>query len=176
MAFVPLLALLLQSSILHTNAHPAFTYRVPDPFVEFPEGTAASQDIINCWKEVIPSFGARAPIVLCIKRMGGVLARDTIVAAELPEGSERRTFKWGAFTLQGVRAEEEREGGKAFVLVAEVPLRTEAIQVVYAGPANREDYGEVLMQYTLNTLSGQSNWLTREQRAERMGKAIGTWF
>ena len=63
-----------------------------------------------------------------------------------------------------------------FVLVAQVPLRPEAVQLSVAGPADQETRGQAILEATLASLEGETNWLTSTERAGRLGTAAGWWI
>jgi hypothetical protein len=68
-----------------------------------------------------------------------------------------------------------QEGEQLFSLIAQVPLRSEAIQIVTSGPLVNEADGRAALNAALASLEGESNWLTSEERAGRLGKAVGAW-
>ena len=168
-----LLAMLLQAQ--GSNAELGYHLTVPEGFVEFPEGKASNPDLVDCWSEDEPVSSGGA-LVLCVQRLHGVLGRDPMRADELPAGAHFTNLRWQEFELQGVKAAVERDEGPAFTLVAQVPLKPEAVQLLLAGPADQAERGDTLLQATLASLHGQSNWLTRAERSERIGKSIGIWI
>lgn len=168
-----LLAFLLQTQASNTTLGYQFT--VPEGFVEFPEGRASNPDLVECWAEDEPA-SQQGAIILCVQRLHGVIGREPMRADELPVGARLTTLRWREFDLQGVRAQVERDEGPAFSLVAQVPLKPEAIQLLVAGPADQVERGDTLLKATLASLHGQSNWLTSAERSERIGKSVGIWI
>jgi hypothetical protein len=168
-----LLAFLLQAQASDSTLGYQFT--VPEGFVSFPEGRESNPDLVECWSEETPA-SAQGAMVLCVQRLHGVLGRDAMRQDELPVGARFTPLRWHEFELQGVRAQVERDEGPSFTLVAQVPLKPEAVQLLLAGPADQAERGDTLMKATLASLRGQSNWLTSAERSERIGKSIGIWI
>jgi hypothetical protein len=69
------------------------------------------------------------------------------------------------------RAPEEVNGVPTVTLNAQVPLKPEAIQVGVVGPAAQEEELRGTLRSVLASLDGETNWLTRRERAERFGQA-----
>ena len=157
------------------NAELGYRLTVPDGFVPFPEGKASNADLVDCWTEATPVSQTGA-LVFCVQRMHGVLPREAIKAGELPPQAVVTLFKWKGFDLQGIRTGALQDHQRVFTLVTQVPLRKEAIHLMYAGPSDQEARAKKLMQSTLGSLEGDSNWLTSTQRAERLGNAAGAWI
>lgn len=145
----------------------------PPPGVqEFPEGLS-QKDVVACWTEATPVSDAGA-IVLCVQRMRGTLPREAMKQSEVPAPTQVVTYKWKGFDINGLRTLTEQNGRSVFVLVAQVPLRREAVQLFSGGPADQETRGQEIMMATLATLEGETNWLTAAQRSERLGRGVGT--
>jgi hypothetical protein len=155
------------------NAELGYTITVPDGFVDHPDGMTGSPDLVSCWIEETPAADAGA-VVLCVQRLRGTLGRERMTQADLPEpGMQLANFKWKEFDIQGARAVTEQEDGRVVALVAAVPLKPEAIQLLVAAPESETARAEALMSSTLATLQGESNWLTSTQRAELAGEVFG---
>ena len=165
-----LLAFLLQTQA--SNASLGYRFTVPEGFSAFPEGAAGNPDIVECWAEDEP-VSAQGGLVICVQRLRGVIGREPMRPDEMPVGAQLTSMKWREFELQGVRAQVERDEGPSFTLVAQVPLKPEAIQILLAGPADQVERGDTLLKTTLASLQGQSNWLTHAERMESIGNSIG---
>lgn len=168
-----LLAFLLQTQA--SNGTLGYQFTVPEGFVAFPEGLASNPDLVECWAEGEPA-SQQGAVILCVQRLHGVIGREPMKPDELPVGARLTTLRWHEFELQGVQAQVERDEGPAFTLVAQVPLKPEAVQLLLAGPADQAERGDTLMKATLASLQGQSNWLTSAERSERIGKSVGIWI
>ena len=173
MHLLSILALLSQTQA--TNAELGYRFALPSGFTAFPEARA-QKDMVDCWSEATP-VSAHGAMILCVQRMHGVLPREAMRQQDLPPSTQLVTFKWKEFDLQALRSLVSPQGGEqAFVLVAQVPLRREAVQLFLSGPADQEARGQTLMTATLASLEGESNWLTSTERAGRLGTAAGWWI
>ena len=170
---LPALMLLLQTQA--TNAELGYRFALPSGFTAFPEARSQT-DMVDCWSEATP-VSAHGAMILCVQRMHGVLPREAMRPQDLPATTQLVSFKWKEFDLQGLRSLVSPQGGEqAFVLVAQVPLRREAVQLFLSGPADQEARGQALLSETLASLEGESNWLTSTERAGRLGTAAGWWI
>jgi len=80
-----------------------------------------------------------------------------------------------SFDVSGFTTQTSQAGKPVFVLVAQVPLRPEAVQLSVAGPADQQTRGQTIMEATLASLEGETNWLTSSERAGRLGTAAAWW-
>ena len=171
--FLSVLVLLSQAQA--TNAELGYRFALPSGFTAFPEARS-QKDMVDCWSEATP-VSAHGAMILCVQRMHGVLPREAMRQQELPATTQLVSFKWKEFDLQGLRSLVSPQGGEqAFVLVAQVPLRREAVQLFLSGPVDQEARGQTLLTETLASLEGESNWLTSTERAGRLGTAAGWWI
>jgi hypothetical protein len=169
---VAALALLLQTQAKSDELGYRFT--LPSGFAAFPEGRA-QKDIVDCWSEATPA-SARGAMILCVQRMHGVLPREAMRPEDVPATTQLVSYQWKEFDLQGLRSRAVQGGESVFVLVTQVPLRREAVQLFFSGPADQEARGQSLMTETLASLEGESNWLSASERAGRLGTAAGWWI
>lgn len=167
----PIVASLLLLVQAVANAELGYRLTVPEGFVAFPEGRS-QRDVVDCWTEDVPASPGGA-LVLCVQRMHGTLGRERMTSEGIPPGTQLRTFQWHGFEIEGVRTDTAQEGNPVVVLAAQVPLRGEAVQLILGGPADQAERAEALMTATLASLEGETNWLTSEQRAERLGNIVG---
>jgi len=154
------------------NDELGYTLTPPPGFQEFPEGLS-QKDVVGCWTEATPA-SADGAIVLCIQRMRGTLPREAMRQADVPAPTQVVSYKWKGFDINGLRTLTEQNGRPVFVLVAQVPLRREAVQLFAGGPADQETRAQEIMMATLATFEGETNWLTSAQRSERLGRGVGT--
>ena len=54
--------------------------------------------------------------------------------------------------------------------------KKEAVQLSVAGPADQEGRGHAIMEATLASLEGETNWLTSAERSGRLGTIAGWWI
>src|SRR2546423_10769069 len=76
----------------------------------------------------------------------------------------------------GLKTLTTQAGQPVFVLVAQVPLRKEAVQLSVAGPADQAGRGQSILEATLASLEGETNWLTSAERSGRLGTIAGWWI
>jgi hypothetical protein len=158
------------------DAQLGFTLTLPDGFVDFPRGRGTPDTV---W-----SFARGDPAgddfaIVGVERMHGTIGREPLPASALPRvggvAFEARREKWKSFEIDVIAGRAEQEGVRLFVLVAQVPLKREAVQLKLAGPAAKEAELGALMRTLLARLDGPSNWLTDGERAESAVKA-GFWL
>src|SRR2546425_5500734 len=136
-----------------TNAELGYKLTLPEGFTDFPAGRS-QKDVVDCWTEATP-LSANGAIVLCVQRMRGTLPREGMRQQDVPAPTEVVTFKWKGFDINGLRTLTSQDGKRVFVLVAQVPLRREAVQLFAGGPADQAARGQAGMTATL---PGGTNW------------------
>ena len=156
------------------NAELGYTLALPEGFTEFPDGRA-QKDVVDAWSEATPA-SANGGLVLLVARMHGVLPREAMRQEDVPANTQVVSFKWKGFDVSGLKTLTTQAGQPVFVLVAQVPLRKEAVQLSIAGPADQAGRGQAILEATLASLEGETNWLTSTERAGRLGTAAGWWI
>ena len=156
------------------NAELGYSLTLPEGFTEFPEARS-QKDVVDSWSEAAP-VSANGALVFLVVRMHGILPREAMRQEDVPANTQVVSFKWKGFDVSGLRTQASQEGKPVFVLVAQVPLRPEAVQLSVAGPADQETRGQAIMEATLASLEGETNWLTSTERAGRLGTAAGWWI
>jgi len=175
---MPVLAQLLLGALLQlpvSSDSLGFRFTVPPGFVEYPEGRGTNTKIVDCWAEEGADSTA-ATLVLCVSRLGLTMGTDTLEAKDLPPNARRLHYTWREFDLQGFAVPLTRADGELIALSVQVPLRREAMQLTLAGPPSEEARADSIMRVTLASFEGESNWLTRGQRAEKLGEVVGYWL
>src|SRR5438309_926358 len=138
-----------------------------------PGGEARAQkDVVDAWSETAPA-SANGALVLLVARMHGVLPREAMRQEDVPANTQVVSFKWKGFDVGGLKTLTTQAGQPVFVLVAQVPLRKEAVQLSVAGPADQAGRGQAILEATLASLEGETNWLTSAERSGRLGRAAG---
>src|SRR6266550_2546982 len=125
------------------------------------------------WKQACKDDPA---LVLLVARMHGVLPREAMRQEDVPANTQVVSFKWKGFDVSGLKTLTTQAGQPVFVLVAQVPLRKEAVQLSVAGPADQAGRGQAILEATLASLEGETNWLTSAERSGRLGRAAGVWI
>jgi hypothetical protein len=156
------------------NAELGYTLTLPQGFTEFPEARS-QKDVVDAWSEATPT-SPNGTVVILVARMHGVLPREAMRQEDVPANTQVVSFKWKSFEVSGVKTQTSQAGKPVFVLVAQVPLRKEAVQLSVAGPADQQARGQAIMEATLASLEGETNWLTASERAGRLGTAAGWWI
>ena len=156
------------------NAELGYSLTLPEGFTDFPEARS-QKDVVDSWSEAAP-VSANGALVFLVVRMHGILPREAMRQEDVPANTQVVNFKWKGFDVSGLRTQASQEGKPVFVLVAQVPLRPEAVQLSVAGPADQETRGQAIMEATLASLEGETNWLTSTERAGRLGTAAGWWI
>ena len=156
------------------NAELGYSLTLPEGFTDFPEARS-QKDVVDSWSEATP-VSANGALVLLVVRMHGVLPREAMRQEDVPANTQVLSFKWKGFEVSGLRTQASQAGKPVFVLVAQVPLRPEAVQLSVAGPADQETRGQAILEATLASLEGETNWLTSTERAGRLGTAAGWWI
>src|SRR5437879_12899458 len=179
MRVIPCLMLLLLASASAVqsqvrNAELGYSLALPEGFTEFPEARA-QKDVVDAWSETAP-VSANGALVFLVVRMHGILPREAMRQEDVPANTQVVSFKWKGFDVSGLRTQTSQEGKPVFVLVAQVPLRPEAVQLSVAGPPDQETRGQAIMEATLASLEGETNWLTSTERAGRLGNIAGWWI
>lgn len=154
----------------YSNPELGFAMRLPDGFYAQGEDLLASPKVLACFVKPGDGTGwAR----LCAERMDGSLPRDRLAKDELPAGATEMTFSWKGFDLQGISVPGEAEGQPVTTMVTLVPLRKSAVRLVATGPRANAAETQAALVSTLATLEGETNWLSRTERAGKAGESVG---
>ena len=156
------------------NAELGYSLTLPQGFTDFPEARA-QKDVVDAWTEATP-VSANGAMVLLVARMHGALPHEAMRQEDAPANTQVVSFKWKGFDVGGLKTQASQEGKPVFVLLAQVPLRREAVQLSVAGPVDQAARGQAIMEATLASLEGETNWLSSTERAGRLGRAAGVWI
>ena len=156
------------------NAELGYSLTLPEGFTDFPEARS-QKDVVDAWTEATP-VSRNGALVLLVARMHGTLPREAMRQEDVPANTQVVSFKWKGFDVGGLKTQTSQAGEPVFVLVAQVPLRREAVQLSVAGPADQAARGQAIMEATLASLEGETNWLTSSERAGRLGTIVGWWI
>jgi hypothetical protein len=150
-----------------------FTMTVPDGFADYPPGRE-QQGTPYAYVKGEP--GTTDFTIIGIKPMGGTIGREPMPPSELPQADgikfDLRREKWKSFDIEVLVGVAQQEPGVA-VLVAQVPLKRQAIQVAVTAPLARQAELLPLLRSLLASLDGPSSWLTDKERSLKAGKVIG---
>ncbi len=142
-----------------------FKLSLPDGFERVTE-----EEQPNDFVRVYRQSGAEGPlaIVVAIERLHGVLPRLNMDEAPANANVQIATERWGEFDILVARVTEVINGVPGVALNAQVPLKPEAIQFKVMGPSSHEPQLRELLREMLGTLEGSTNWLTSEERTQRL--------
>lgn len=154
-----------------------FGYRFPLPagFADFPEATATNPDFVQCWSERTPVSSSGA-LIMCVQRLHGTIGREALRPQDVPPGSQLVHYKWKGFDIDGIRTDTAESGNPVVILSAQMPLRGEAVNLIVTGPKDQAARVEAIMTATVAGFEGETNWLTAEERAGRLGNVVGVLF
>src|SRR6266581_1431686 len=156
MRVIPCLMLLLLASASAVqsqvrNAELGYSLALPEGFTDFP-AARSQKDIVESWSEATPA-SAGGPLVLLVARMHGTLSREAMRQEDVPANTQVVSFKWKGFDVSGLKT-----------------LTTQA------GQPDQAARGQAIMEATLASLEGETNWLTSAERSGRLGRAAGVWI
>jgi hypothetical protein len=167
-----------------SDPHRGFSFVLPDGFAENPGSTRTPKLNLVFGRGELGTPGGN---VLQVASMGGTIghgkldpalvekaARDSVrgTGVALTKFEYRKTT-WKGFALDLLVTHAQREGQAILTLSTQVPIAKEAIQITLAGPAGEAARLLADFQAVLGSLEGKSNWLTDDERSERLGRIVG---
>ncbi len=160
----------LQGPYSHTEL--GFSMTLPEGFYFEGDDPLASASVVQCW---VKPAALENPgwVRMCVERLDGVLPREKLHSRDIPQRAEEMQFTWKGLDLQGVRAESQRDRQATYLYVALVPLRKAGIRITTEAPRTQGPHAQAALVSTLATLQGETNWLSRDERAGRMGTSVG---
>ncbi len=155
------------------DAHFKITFSVPDGFRESTETRQRAKASYAYSR--LPDSPGHLPTLIILKGMGGIIGREALNDFTAPNGALAKvsTLKWKSLDIFVARVPENANGQKALNLVAQVPLKAEAMTVTVFGNADNEAELQTLLASVLATIDGPSNWLTNDQRIDKLAGLAG---
>jgi len=98
--------------------------------------------------------------VLMVKGLGGtLLPGEHLTVAQLPAGKNLTVvpFSWRGLAVDGIRVPEKADSGEYVTFNVQIPLKRQAIQISFGGPAASEALLKVRAGQVLSTLDGKIN-------------------
>jgi hypothetical protein len=153
-----------------------FKLEAPNRFIQFPIPVGSSK-VLAAFATSDPAAGVPDAAV-GITRPGCLIGREHLQVSKLPANipvheAKVYTTRWKTFKVDVIAGRQKVEKATLAVRMAQIPLKPEAIQVVVAVPVEQEAKADGILQEFLANLDGPSNWLTDEDRSERLGYIVG---
>lgn len=118
--------------------------------------------------------GAEEPVCVFIQRLPGPIGRERIPRDRIGKKGivELYTAGWKSFEVDVIVVRETHEGSAVLTYNAQVPIKPRAIQLMVMGVESDKPQLKALTAQLLGSLDGQTNWLTEEQRYERISDGL----
>lgn len=153
------------------------SFTLPDGFERLSEEEDGA-DFVRVYRRQV--VGEPIAHIVAVERLGGVLPRTDFQQAPIDGPVKFSAGRWKDFDVIVGQVSEELNGAPATVFNVQVPLKPEAVQLKFIGPATHEADLRSLVNDTLATVEGETNWLTTDERwqrlssgARRLGITIG---
>lgn len=150
----------------------AFT--LPDGFEPIPEFTSpAGMDIRYAFQR--ESLDGQPPTCIFIQCLRGVIGREPIPEEVFKKMGDvhHLQMKWKSFDVDAFVVKEQANGNRFVTWNVQLPVKPRAIQLKVFGLESREDEIASLTRTLVGSLDAPSNWLTNDERAQRLGEGIG---
>ena len=115
----------------------------------------------------------KAPLLLRIETMGGMIGRERINPEQVPEDMlppgakvHRETRKWKEFEVDAFCTRIPLKDTAMLSIAIQVPLKPCAIQVIGCAEDGRSQEANDHLASVLGSLEGPTNWLTQRQRVK----------
>jgi hypothetical protein len=162
-AFLPSCVVLGAVTVHHPELN--FSLNLPDEFERIVDDERPN-DFVRVYRQIRPA--GPIAVVVAIERLHGVLARPDMTRKPPTPQVELTTEQWKGFDIVVGRVAEELNGTMGVVFNAQVPLKPEGIQIKVMGPITQESQLRSLLRDMLATLTGETNWLSTEERSQRL--------
>ena len=147
------------------------TLTLPDGFAPYPPGLAQPGTL---YSYISGSPGTDNFQIVGIASMGGSIGREPIAPPQVPGATlEVKQEAWRSFEIEVIEGTLTQDNVAMFVMVAQVPIKPNAIQLKLVTPVAHKAEMQTTMRTLLASLNGPSNWLTDSQRSYQLGKSIG---
>jgi len=112
--------------------------------------------------------------VLCVKVLGGPLPPGHITPQDLPPGQNASitAFSWRGLSVDGFRVPESQGGFPYLTFNVDIPLRVQAIQIGFGGPAQAEGELRDTANQVLSSLAGETNWSVTDFARKNLPSAV----
>ena len=113
-----------------------------------------------------------------IRKMGGIIGQEPLKSLSLPDGTPAKIsiLRWKSFDVQMVTIAKLANGINGVNLIAQLPIKREAVMVTVFGDARREAELKILLDIILANIDAPSNWPTPDVPIQKFNApSIGTW-
>jgi hypothetical protein len=141
------------------------SFTLPDGFERLRDEEDQA-DFVRVYRKLV--VGEPIAYIVGVERLGGVLPRTDVQQAPKDGPVKFSVGRWKDFDVIVGQVSEELNGAPATVFNVQIPLKPEAVQLKFIGPASRAAELRSLVDETLLTLKGDTNWLSAEERWERL--------
>jgi len=171
-AFILLLLLILPCSAVEIS-DPArhFNFLLPDGYIDNPMAHVQPPIVRALY---LPSQ-TQNPLdgtFVSIEDMNGVLAQQDLSNYPIPPGSTLFQAKWKDFDINVFRSYVPLNGIQVVQYSAQIPLVPHAIQLTFISASTHEANVAELMQVTVPTVEGSTNWQKSDTQFERIVKIV----
>jgi len=138
-----------------------FTLNLPPGFIRAPQFVGVRPNIVHAFTRGTVAGGTTPGMLILIEKLGGTISREHLTMDKLPPGSKTRIFttKWQGFDVDVCEVPEIAGSTPVLTYNAQIPLRSQAIQVKVFGPASRKKELNAILTATVAGLQGESNWV-----------------
>jgi len=163
--------------IVVNNLNPPFKLVIPAGLVEMPIEVLKAQNnwVYGFVEEGISTDNIVESILVGVSLMGGPIARESPEILDnlvrdarkaLPSGAEVELEKIKVLdlTMHAIVAHYVMSDKDVVSIGVSIPLKPEAIMLVFMAPVSKEYEVRVLMEEILGSIQGKSNWFTAKEQ------------
>jgi hypothetical protein len=134
-----------------------FVFELPQGFTAIPPESKPKQ---YRYAFIKPGVGEANSVVTATGVGGAFLAGRHLKSIDVPQGLGNTlvTFSWRGLDIDCLRVPEKTAAGDYVTFNVQVPLKKQAIQIGFGGPASSEALIKARAEQVLSTLEGEVNW------------------
>ena len=134
------------------------TMQLPTGFSPAPEIMATDRTVLHAFRRAGPP--GEGQTIVYITKLRSVIGRERLKASDMPAGANAKllTTAWKGFEVDVIELHESLLGKDIITYNVQIPLKPNAIQLSVAGPAANSTELWAIVNSTLATLNGPSNW------------------
>lgn len=151
----------------------AITLSLPDGFEPMPGfRRPAGQNIPYAFQR--RDLGENVGTMVCIQVLDGVIGREEPPADLVGKNGVIRLYreKWKSFDLDVVVIREINNSSMFLTRNVMIPTKPKAIILRIFGPDSKDAEMAALARDLLASLNGETNWVTKDKRYERLGEGM----